>query len=109
MTKQKNNNHDSPLAIYRAWEDMWVAIKEKQQEADLRLSDDLHDFIEQTKQLVTLAEQESLDPSPLVSFLTGTVRLYSGVGTSLPKLTSPLRTLLRHLGLRLEQATPSPS
>ena len=31
MTKHKINNHDSPLAIYRAWEDMWVAIKEKQQ------------------------------------------------------------------------------
>jgi hypothetical protein len=69
-------NHDSPLTAYQVWEGMWVAIKEKQQETDLRLSDDLHDFIEQTKQLVTLAEQENLDPSPLVLFLDGTERFY---------------------------------
>src|SRR5262245_58453341 len=85
---------------------MWTAIKEKQQESDLRLSDDLHDFIEMTKQLVTLAEQEKLDPSPLVLFLDGTERFYLGVGTGIPKLTSALRTFLRRLELRLEQATP---
>ena len=92
MTK-KNNNDDSPLAVYQVWEEMWTAIKEKQQETDLRLSDDLHDFIEQTKQLVTLAEQEKLDPSPLVLFLAGTERYYRGVGTGIPKLTTALRTL----------------
>jgi len=57
MTKHNKNDHDSPLAAYQVWEGMWTAIKEKQQETDLRLSDDLHDFIEQTKQLVTLSEQ----------------------------------------------------
>jgi len=103
MTKHNENANDSPLAVYQVWEEMWTTLQEKQQGTDLRLSDDLQEFIEQTKQLVTLAEQESLDPSRLVSFLTGTERFYSGAGTSLPKLTSPLRTLLRHLGLRLEQ------
>src|SRR6516164_7295587 len=102
----RERNHDSPLTAYQVWEEMWTAIKEKQQETDLRLSDDLHDFIEQTKQLVTLAEQEMLDPSPLVLFLDGTERFYRGVGTAIPKLTSAVRTLLRHLELRLEQATP---
>src|SRR6516162_4967351 len=106
MTKHNENENDSPLAVYQVWEEMWTAMKEKQQETDLRLSDDLHDFIEQTKQLVTLAEQEKLDPSPLVLFLDGTERFYRGVGTGIPKLTSALRTLLRHLELRLEQATP---
>ena len=103
---QPGDNHSPPLTAYQVWEGMWTAIKEKQQETDLRLSDDLHDFIEQTKQLVTLAEQEKLDPSLLVLFLDGTVRFYRGVGTGIPKLTSALRTLLRRLELRLEQATP---
>jgi hypothetical protein len=88
---------------------MWTAIMEKQQGTDLRLSDDLQEFIEQTKQLVTLAENENLDPSPLVLFLDGTERFYSGVGTGIPRLTSALRTLLRRLELRLEQATPPPT
>src|SRR6516165_8299985 len=109
MTKHNEDDHDSPLAVYQVWEEMWMAIKEKQQGTDLRLSDDLQEFIEQTKQLVTLAEQEKLDPSPLVLFLDGTERFYRGVGTGIPKLTSALRTLLRHLELRLEQATPAPT
>jgi hypothetical protein len=50
-------------------------------------------FIEQTKPVVTLAEQEKLDPSPLVLFLAGTERYYRGVGTGIPKLTTALRTL----------------
>jgi hypothetical protein len=107
MTKHNENENDSPLAVYQVWEGMWVALKEKQQETDLRLSDDLHDFIEQTKQLVTLAEQEKLDPSPLVLFLDGTERYYHGVGTGIPKLTTALRTFLRRLELRLEEAIPA--
>lgn len=110
MTKgkdQHDKNHDLPQATYQAWEAMWVSLKERQGQADLRLSNDLRDFVELTKQLVRLAEQENLDPSPLVSFLTGTERCYHGVGTGIPKVTSDLRTLLRRLELRLEQATPS--
>src|SRR6516225_8221842 len=107
MTKRNQNDHDSPLTAYQVWEGMWTAIKEKLQETDLRLSDDLRDFIEQTKQLVTLAEQEKLDPSPLVLFLDGTERYHHGVGTGIPKLTTALRTFLRRLELRLEEATPA--
>lgn len=106
MTKHNENDHDSPLAAFRAWEDMWTAIKERQGQADLRLSDDLGEFIEQTQQLVTLAELENLDPSPLLLFLDGAERFYRGVGTGIPTLTSVLRTFLRRLELRLEQATP---
>jgi hypothetical protein len=113
MTKHNDNNHGSPLAVYQVWEEMWTAIMEKQQGTDLRLSDDLLEFIEKTKQLVRLAEEEKLDPSPLVLFLAGTERFYSGVGTSIPKLTDPVRTLLRRLERRLEQTapptTPSPA
>jgi hypothetical protein len=108
MTKpseEHEENYGLPLDAYQVWEGMWVALKERQEQADLRLSDDLHDFIEQTKQLITLAEQENLDPSPLVSFLVGTERFYHGVGIGIPKVTSALRTLLRRLELRLEQAT----
>jgi hypothetical protein len=39
-------------------------------------------------------------------FLDGTERYYHGVGTGIPKLTTALRTFLRRLELRLEQATP---
>jgi hypothetical protein len=109
MTKHNENDNDSPLAVYQVWEEMWTAIMEKQQGTDLRLSDDLQQFIEQTKQLVTLAERENHDPSPLVLFLSGTERFYRGVGTGIPKWTSPLRTLLRRLELRLEQVTPAPT
>src|SRR5262245_2098451 len=106
MTKHNENDNDSPLAVYQVWEEMWTAIMEKQHGTDLRLSDDVQEFIEQTKQLVTLAEQEKLDPSPLVLFLDGTERFYRGVGTGIPKLTTALRTLLRRLELGLEQTTP---
>jgi hypothetical protein len=44
-----------------------------------------------------------------VLFLDGTERFYHGVGTGIPKLTTALRTILRRLELRLEQATPAPS
>jgi hypothetical protein len=104
---QYEENHGPPPTAYQVWEGMWVALKERQDQADLRLSDDLQEFIDQTKQLVTLAEQEKLDPSPLVLFLDGTERYYHGVGTGIPKLTSALRTLLRRLELRLEEATPA--
>ena len=110
MTNRKDEhdeNHGSSLAALRAWEDMWTALKETQKETDLRLSDELHEFVEMTKQLVTLGDQEKLDSSPLALFLDGTERFYRGVGTGIPKLTSALRTFLRHLELRLEQATPS--
>src|ERR1051325_345720 len=111
MTKRKDQhdeNHDgSRLAALRAWEDTWTTLKERQEETDLRLSDELHEFIEQTKQLVALAEQENLDPSPLVLFLDGTERLHRGVGTGIPRLTSALRPFLRRLELRLEKATPA--
>jgi hypothetical protein len=102
-------NHSPPLTAYQVWEGLWVALKERQDQADLRLSDDLQEFMEQTKQLVSLAEEEKLDPSPLVLFLAGAERFYRGVGTGIPKWTGPLRTLLRRLELRLEQATPPPT
>ena len=81
-------NHSPPLTAYQVWEGLWVALKERQDQADLRLSDDLQEFMEQTKQLVSLAEEEKLDPSPLVLFLAGAERFYRGVGTGIPKLTS---------------------
>ena len=108
MTKRKDQHEEnagSLTAAYRLWEDMWLALKEKEEEADLRLSDDLHDFIEQTKKLVAIGERQNLDPSPLVQFLAGTERLHRGVGSDLPKLTTALRTFLRRLELRLEEAT----
>ena len=43
---QHGDNHSPPLTAYQVWEGMWTAIKEKQQETDPRLSDDLRDFIE---------------------------------------------------------------
>jgi hypothetical protein len=60
MTKrsdQHGDNHSPPLTAYQVREGMWTAIKESQDQAGLRWSDDLRDFIEQTKQLVTLSEQ----------------------------------------------------
>ena len=72
MTKHIDENEDDPstaLTAYRDWENTWQTLKESEQETDLRLSEELHVFIEQTKQLVTIAEQEKLDASPLVLFL----------------------------------------
>jgi len=107
LTGQDLPTDTSPLTACHVWRETWQTISELQEPNDLRLCDDLRDFVGQTKDLVAACERQPLDPSPLVLFFDRLERFYHGAGTKLPGLTNKLQTLLRRLELKLERELPT--
>ena len=83
------------------WNETWVSICDTQDTNRIVLTEELREFIEETKYLARWCESAGLDSSPLLEYAHNAWDTYYGFRPTLPHIPDALWVLLERLKYRL--------
>jgi hypothetical protein len=94
-------------AACEAWGEQYRELAEARGQQDLRLSEEVQQFLALTESLAIAAEGNGLDSTPLVEFYQRARSFYFGLQPRLPAAGPQVLVLLDRLRLRLAGAEPA--
>ena len=94
-------DHATALQTIDDWNETWVSICDTQDTNRIVLTEELREFIEETKYLARWCESAGLDSSPLLEYAHNAWDTYYGFRPTLPHIPDALWVLLERLKYRL--------